>query len=48
MLIPLAAPLLLYRDARRRFRQRNAGLHAAVEDAAERLDDQELSVLIKR
>ena len=38
ILVPPVALILLYRDARRRFRQRNAELQAAADEARERLE----------
>jgi hypothetical protein len=45
VLIPPLALILLYRDARRRFAQRNAELQQAVDDARESLSDGELRLL---
>ena len=45
MLVPPVAPFVLYGDARRRFRQRNAKLQDAVDDAQGRIDDHELSLI---
>jgi hypothetical protein len=45
ILIPPATLPLLLRDARHRFRQRNRGLQAGVDDALERVDEQSLRLL---
>jgi small-conductance mechanosensitive channel len=45
MLIPPVSLFLLKRDTRRRFQQRNASLQNAVDDALERIDDQELRLI---
>ena len=44
-LIPPLALTLLYRDARRRFRERNADLERATVDAIERLEGGELQLM---
>jgi hypothetical protein len=45
MLVPPVAPFLLFRDARLRFHRRNAKLQVAVDDALDRIDEQELSLI---
>ena len=45
ILLPPATLPLLFGDTRRRFQQRNRKLHRAVEDALERIDEQELKLI---